>query len=197
MFRPEPWAEAFVKTAGTPLSAKDALDYLKVFCRAALALPGDLSGKNDADRLGRSIRAALARTELIAEGCGENQGSATGEANNDTIVLAERFVLLMLKKKCFHHYKRIIREIEKTIHKQMGIEEVFVEAAVDLGEELMATLKEKAKQLSGAKDVVFSIRLIPDLIGGFRIRWGSMLFDGSIKGQLRKMTVDLGALYSG
>ncbi|MCL1928979.1 MAG: F0F1 ATP synthase subunit delta [Treponema sp.] len=197
MFRPEPWAEAFVKAAGTPLGAKDALEYLKVFCRAALALPGDLSGKNDADRLGKIIKAALARTGFAAESCAENQGGSAGEVLKDTIELAERFVQLMLRKKCFHRYKGIIREIEKIIHKKMGIEEVFVEAAVDLGEDLVTVLKEKAKQLSGAKDIIFSIRLIPDLIGGFRIRWGSMLFDGSIKGQLQKMTADLGALYSG
>jgi len=190
VFRPEPWAEAFVKTAGTSSAAETALDYLKVFCRAALVLPGDLSGRNDADRLEKSISAALARTGNSLE----TEGGS--EACSYPAVLAERFVLLMLRKKCFHYYKRIVREIEKNIYKQNGIEEIFVEAAVDLGEDLLAALKEKAKQLSGAKDVIFSLRLIPDLIGGFRIRWGSMLYDGSIKGRLHKMTADLGVLYS-
>ena len=58
MFRPENWATAFVHAAKTPLAAEEALEYLKIFCFAALSLPGDLSGRNDADRLGRSIRAA-------------------------------------------------------------------------------------------------------------------------------------------
>ena len=180
MFRTEPWAEAFVNAAGTSSKAENALEYLKVFCRAALSLPGDLSGRNDADRLGRSIGSALARAKHPIE------------SGREPIVLAERFVQLMLRKKCFHHYKVIIRTIEKNIYKQKGIEEVFVEAAVDPGEEFLTKAKEKVKQLSGAKDIVFSLRIIPDLVGGFRIRWGSTLFDGSIRGRLQKMTSDLG-----
>jgi len=189
VFRLEPWAEAFVNAAGTSSAAETALDYLKVFCCAALTLSGDLSGKNDADRLEKSIRAAIVRTSSSAE------SDAETDVCNNPIVLAERFVQLMFRKKCFHYYKEIIREIEKNIYKQKGIEEIFVEAAEDLGEELLSALKEKAKHLSGAKDVIFSFKLVPDLIGGFRMRWGSKLFDGSIKGQLQKMTVDLGALY--
>lgn len=184
MFRTDPWAEAFINAAENPAAAENALEYLKVFCRAALNLPGDLSGKNDADRLGRSIKTALARTRHPMEG------------SSEPMVLAERFVQLLLRKKVFHHYKEIIRTIEKNIYNQKGIKEVFMEAATDPGEELMEKIKEKVKQLSGATDIIFSLRIIPGLIGGFRIRWGSILFDGSIKGRLQKMTSDLGAYSS-
>jgi len=112
-------------------------------------------------------------------------------------VLAIRFVQLMLLRNCFYQSKKIIREIEKSIDKQKGIEEVHVETAVLPEEKLLAGLKEKAKLLSGAQEVRLSLQLVPDLIGGFRIRWRSMLFDGSIKGHLQKMAGNFGARYSG
>jgi F0F1-type ATP synthase delta subunit len=46
--------------------------------------------------------------------------------------------------------------------------------------------------LTGAKDVKLIIRVIPDLSGGMRLRWGSTVFDGSIKWRLEKMAGDIG-----
>lgn len=181
-FKPEPWAHAFVTISGSVSVAEEALEYLRVFCHAALTLPGDLSGRNDADRLGRSIETALA----------QSQGNT--EQAEQPAVLAERFVQLMLRKHCFHQYKRIIREIEKTIYKQKGIEEVFIETAVEPDDSFLEAVRMQAKVLTGAKEVKLSRRLIPELVGGLRIRWGSVLYDGSIKRRLQKMAGDLGAL---
>jgi len=183
-FRPEPWAETFIKAAGTPSVAEEALEELKVFCRAALALPGDLSGKNDADRLGRSITAALARFDGI-------------DAGSVSAVLAVRFVQQILRKGCFHQYKKIIRRIQKDINKKKGIEEMVMETAAEPAGEFLTGLTEKAKTITGAREVQLTVRLIPELIGGFRLRWGSLLFDGSVKRRLQKMAEDLGALKNG
>ena len=188
-FKPEPWAHAFVTISGSVSVAEEALEYLRVFCHAALTLPGDLSGRNDADRLGRSIEAALACGGSLAQ----SQGN-TEQAEQPAVQLAERFVQLMLRKHCFHQYKRIIREIEKTIYKQKGIEEVFIETAVEPDDSFLEAVRMQAKVLTGAKEVKLSRRLIPELVGGLRIRWGSVLYDGSIKRRLQKMAGDLGAL---
>jgi len=179
VFRPEPWAEAFIKAAGSSSAAEESLEYLRVFCRAALALPGDLSGKNDADRLGRYIKAALTKSD-----------SSTGYPAE----LAGRVVQIMVRKNCFHQYKKIIREIEKNINKQKGIEEVIVEAAEEPGEELVVKLREKIKYLTGARGIKLTLRLIPGIIGGLRIRWGSILLDGSVKRRMQKMAGDIEAL---
>ena len=179
MFKPEPWAAAFVNSAGTPYAAEQALEYVKIFCSAALSLPGYFSGKNDADRLGRAINRALA------------SGSAM-----EPSMLAGNFVQLMLRKGCFTQYKNIIRCIEKIILKQKGIEEVFIETAADPEEQLLMMVQEKAKKLTGAKEVILSVNIVPGLIGGLRLRWGSMVFDGSIRHQLQKMAANLGAMNS-
>jgi F-type H+-transporting ATPase subunit delta len=193
-FRPEPWAEAFVNAAGSAFAAEEALENLRVFCRAALMLPGDLSGRNDADRLGRCITAALAFVS------GRETAKRMPESGGtDVAGFASRFIQLMLRKNCFHCYKRILREIEKAIYRQKGIEEVIVETAVELEGGILEAIREKALYLTGARDIKLISRVIPDLIGGLRLRWGGIVLDGSVKRQLEKMARDISALsgYSG
>jgi len=184
-FRPEPWAEAFVSAAGNALAAEEALEYLRVYCRAALTLPGELSGRNDADRLGRYIAAALVSSGKAAK-------TAREGGETDTAVFASRFIQLILRKRYFYRYKEILRGIEKVIYKQKGIEEVIVEAAEKPQEEILDAARKKALCLTGAKDIKLILRVIPDLIGGVRLRWGSIVFDGSIKWRLEKMAADIG-----
>ena len=178
MFKADNWAKAFVNTTKTPLDAEEALNFLKTFCYAALSLPGDLSGKNDADRLGRSIEAAWLR---FSEQNNDNAQETVETPTKQNFRLAERFVMLMLRKDCFHHYTKILRSIEKIINKQKGIEEVTVEAAIKLDNELLRDIEAKAKSLLGAREINLTQHLVPDLIGGIRIRWGSKRYDGSIK----------------
>ena len=181
MFRAENWARAFVNAAKNPLAAEEALQYLKVFCNGALSLPGDLSGTNDSDRLGKLI--AAAKNRFFEKN--ENDSAM----RNFTV--AERFIQLMVRRYCFHQYKKIIRSTEKIIYKQKGIEEVIVEAPVDLDKEFLETLGEKTKKMIGAKEIKLTQHLLPELIGGLRLRWGSTLYDGSIRRALQMMALEL------
>jgi len=185
-FRPEPWAEAFMSAAGSASVAEEALEDLRVFCHAALMLPGDLSGRNDADRLGRCITAALVS---ISKATPARKGN-----EQDVAVFASRFIQLMMRNRCFYQYQGIVREIEKAINKQNEIEEVIIETAEELQEGILEAVKEKALRLTGAKGIKLILRVIPDLIGGIRLRWGSIVLDGSIKWRLEKMAEDMSAL---
>jgi F-type H+-transporting ATPase subunit delta len=190
MFRVEPWAEAFTGTA--VLAPEDqeeelsltaeALEYLRLFCRSALLLSGDLSGRGDADRIDGSIQRALEKQDL--SGPASSRSKAAAEA-------ARRFILLMIRKGRFHQHKRIILGIEKIINRRKGLEEVIVETAVEPDEQLLSAVREKAAALTGAREIKTTVRVIPSLIGGVRLRIGSMLFDGSIKTQLKKMASDI------
>jgi ATP synthase F1 delta subunit len=181
MFRSENWAIAFVHASKTTLNAEEALQYLKLFCNTALALPGDLFGKNDSDRLEKII---ISAKKKYFEKNADNSA-----LHNYTI--AERFFQLMVRRYCFQHYKKIIRSTEKIINRQKGIEEVVVESTVDLDMEFMDIMAEKTKKLIGAKEIKLKQRLIPELIGGLRLRHGSMLYDGSIKRALEIMGSEL------
>jgi len=176
-----------MSAAGSVSVAEEALEHLRVFCHAALMLPGDLSGRNDADRLGRYITAALVSIGKAATTAREGN-------EQDAAVFASRFIQLMLRNHCFYQYQGIVREIEKAINKQNGIEEVIIETAEELQEGILEAVKEKALRLTGAKGVKLILRVIPDLIGGVRLRWGSIVLDGSIKWRLEKMAMDMSAL---
>ena len=178
MFKPEPWAEAFYNTAGSAAFAEEALEYLVIFCHAALALPGNISGRTNADRLGKMLRTALSRN---------------GENNVPGAELALHYIQIMVRRSYLYQQKSIIHCIEKKINKQKGIEEVVVETAVEPEEQLLALIKEKAKALTGANEVKLNAKIIPDLIGGIRLRWGNMVIDSSIKRSLQNMELHLGA----
>ncbi|MDR2663364.1 MAG: F0F1 ATP synthase subunit delta [Treponema sp.] len=190
MFRVEPWAEAFAGTAalspedpGEGLSrTEEALEYLRLFCRSALLLPGDLSGRGDAERMDGAIQRAL-----------EKQGPSGPPRSKAAADAARRFILLMIRRGSFHQHKRIILGIEKIINRRKGREEVIVETAVEPDERFLSAVRKKAAVLTGAREIKTTVRVIPSLIGGVRLRIGSMLFDGSIKGQLKKMASDLSA----
>ena len=193
MYKPESWAEAFVNTAGTAGMAEEALEILKVFCRAALRAPGYLSGTNDANRFGKTIQNALIK---CSKQKAENSIQSADPQSKQSLELAERFILLMLQKKCFKQYKEIINRIEKRINGLNGIEEVTVESPVKMDGSFIADIKEKAKYLTGAKAVKISVHLVPELIGGLRIRFGSRVFDGTIKHALYTMATNLETLNS-
>jgi F-type H+-transporting ATPase subunit delta len=182
MFRAESWAEAFTASAEkTGADGEKALEYLKVFCRAALSAPGDLSGLNDAERLGTFIDAALDKTGL---------------AGGDTR-LALRFTLLMIRKNVFRRYRAVIRGIEKNINRKKGLVELVCETASPPEEKLLSLVREKALALTGAREIKTENRVIPELIGGIRLRIGSRLFDGSLKTRLRLMASELGKVRNG
>jgi hypothetical protein len=187
-FRPEPWAEAFINAAGSAAVAEEAMEHLRAYCCAALRLPGDISGRNDADRLGRRITAAL----------GSAGAQTTSKKDGmDAANYASRFIQLMIRKRRFNYYKEIIREIEKAIENQKGIKEVILETAETPDAEILEASREEALRLTGAKGVKLVSRVIPELIGGIRLRWGSTVLDGSIKWRLDKMAAAIGNLNDG
>ncbi|MDR1306251.1 MAG: F0F1 ATP synthase subunit delta [Treponema sp.] len=200
MFRADPWAEAFTGTAalspenpeeGLSL-AEEALEYLRIFCRSALLLPGDIAGRGDADRMDASIQRALEKQGRSGPAASLTPASPRSKAAVDT---ARRFILLMIRKGCFHQHQRIILKIEKIIHRRKGLEEVIVETAVEPDEQLLSAIRKKAAFLTGAREIKTTVRVIPELLGGLRLRVGSMLFDGSVRTRLKKMALDLSAVH--
>ena len=52
---------------------------------------------------------------------------------------------------------------------------------------------EKVKTLTGAAGVELQTKVEPDLIGGVIVKVGSQVFDSSLRGQLRRIGLSLGA----
>jgi F-type H+-transporting ATPase subunit delta len=66
-----------------------------------------------------------------------------------------------------------------------------VTSAVELSDQQKQTIADRVKQLGQADHVEVEARLDPDLIGGVVIKVGSQVIDLSIRGQLRKLALQL------
>ncbi|MEB3175859.1 MAG: ATP synthase F1 subunit delta, partial [Cyanobacteriota bacterium] len=67
-----------------------------------------------------------------------------------------------------------------------------VTSALKLTESQRETVAAKVKQLTGAEAVELETAIDPDIIGGVVIKVGSQVFDSSLRGQLRRIGLNLG-----
>jgi F-type H+-transporting ATPase subunit delta len=194
VFKPSVWAQAFIADCtasagdGTPLDhAREALECLKTYVHCALSLPGYLSGKGDAERLDSRLQKALEASGFAGEKTG-----AGGPARGSPSETSRRFLFLMIRRGCFRYCRTIIVEIEKIINRSRGLITVILESAFAPGEALTGSIKKKILEQSDFRDVELTTHINPNLVGGLRLRIGSILFDASIKTQLQRMAADLG-----
>jgi F-type H+-transporting ATPase subunit delta len=190
VFKAEVWAKAFIADCtgsvrdGTPLEyACEALECLKVYVHCALSLPGYLSGKNDAARLDSRIQKAL-----------EASAGGPGLARSSPPETARRFLFLMIRRGCFRFCRAVIVEIENLINRGRGVVKVILESAFTPDEALLGSIKKRVLEQSDYRDLELTTHINPGLVGGFRLKIGSILFDASIKTQLQRMAADLGKM---
>jgi F-type H+-transporting ATPase subunit delta len=79
-----------------------------------------------------------------------------------------------------HEYKRLWRESQNIVTATL----TFVERP---GATDMAVIRAKVKQLVGGKEVELEEKEDKSLIGGFTLRIGDQILDGSLKGRLAKV----------
>lgn len=81
-------------------------------------------------------------------------------------------------------YQRILRELQQTT-----LAEVI--SAVPISEEQASALIERIRRRTAAVRVELRRRVDPDLLGGMIIKIGDEVIDASLRGQLRKLTLQL------
>ncbi len=81
-------------------------------------------------------------------------------------------------------YQVLLRELKQTVLAD-------VVSAVALSEEQTATIRERVAALSGAQNVELSVQIDPDLLGGLIVKVGSQVIDASLRGQLRRIGMQL------
>jgi F-type H+-transporting ATPase subunit delta len=62
-----------------------------------------------------------------------------------------------------------------------------------MGGDFEDTLKKQIQEKTGAPEIKLEKRIMPELLGGCRLRMDSTLIDASLRSQLQKMAVDLKA----
>jgi F-type H+-transporting ATPase subunit delta len=186
MFPAERWAEAFVHAAGTleagPAASLQSAGEGLAFLRAVLPLlreiPGEAAGYAMALRLEKTLRAALAKT-------------AAGKSPGPEAAL--RLIVLLVKKGRLPQGDELTGAIEKIIDLRRGLLECVLESAAAPEEDFLEDLKTVLLKKTGAPEIRLLCRIQPELLAGFRLRLGDEVLDLSLRGQLGRMAVDLGA----
>ncbi|NTU43019.1 MAG: ATP synthase F1 subunit delta [Nitrospirales bacterium] len=94
-----------------------------------------------------------------------------------------RYIDYLTEEKAISGLKEIVSSIEEAYLTQKNWAKAEVTAPVPLGKEYEKGLKDSLKGITG-REIDLNITVDPSLLGGMRIRIGSTLYDGSIKGQL-------------
>jgi F-type H+-transporting ATPase subunit delta len=83
-------------------------------------------------------------------------------------------------------YQLLLRELNQTVLAD-------VVAATDLTDSQKEAIKIRVADLTGARSVELSVQVDPTLIGGLVIKVGSQVIDASLRGQLRRIGMQLAA----
>jgi F-type H+-transporting ATPase subunit delta len=112
-------------------------------------------------------------------------GKSNSLFKNFLLLLVDRRRIFFLTAIC-EQYLTLLREINNTVLAELV-------SAKELNEQQKQAVEEKVKVLTKARTVELKTSVNPDLIGGVIIKVGSRVFDASLRGQLRRLSLSLGA----
>jgi len=104
---------------------------------------------------------------------------------NFVMLLIDKGRILFLEGIC-KQYLVLLRDL-----KQIVLAEVT--SATPLNDAQQDTIRQKVIQMTGANEVEIETALDAALIGGVVIKVGSQVVDASLRGQLRRISLQLGA----
>jgi F-type H+-transporting ATPase subunit delta len=163
--------------------AEAGLAALKALLPVLGPFSGSLQGRRAAGQLEGMIRKAL-----------QNDGPL--EAGEE---YALRMVVLLARKGALAHAPALIQALQALVDRQRGVLRLTVETAhpADTGYPIATAFIEDLKRAltgqGGIKELALQVRLVPELIGGYRVRIGSILVDASLRKQLQGLERDLRA----
>jgi F-type H+-transporting ATPase subunit delta len=101
----------------------------------------------------------------------------------DLTVLTKNFLLLLIKKGRLVVFSEICKFYDSFLDKEDGRLRAEVSLAVKSDDVLLEEIKKKLEKIT-EQEVVLSVKIDPNLIGGALVRSGDLIFDGSVKTQL-------------
>jgi len=158
---------------------------------------------NQAEKIGEDLRSILELLDnspelqefvgnpvIKAENKKEILRRITGEETNKLLV---NFLMLLVDKRRIVFLEQIGKQYLEILREINNIVLAEITSASELNDGQRQTLIEKVKTLTGAAGVDLETTVEPELIGGVIIKVGSQVFDSSLKGQLRRIGLSLGA----
>jgi F-type H+-transporting ATPase subunit delta len=177
MFPKDRWADAFVTVCAD--HAGQGLAVLKAIAPAVSRLPGRVEGTGDALALEGILRAALE-----AAGAGADKTGAE---------IAVRFVALLVRRGRFKQLEEAVGAVEQRVDAENRVLAAELESAYPPEEDLLEELKAALIRKYRVREIRLVTRIVPELLGGYRLRAGADLVDSSVRGQLQRMAVDIHA----
>ncbi len=105
---------------------------------------------------------------------------------NFIMLLVDKGRVVFLEAIC-EQYLALLRKVTNTVLAE-------VTASTELSDKQRRAVIDKIKSLTDAQSVEIKTDIDPNLIGGVIIKVGSQVFDASLRGQLRRISVSLGAV---
>ncbi len=81
----------------------------------------------------------------------------------------------------------VVRAYESFVDRELGRARVTIRSAAALTDAQRAELEALARRLTGSREVMASIAVDPNLLGGVMLDVGGTVYDGSVKTQLERL----------
>ena len=172
----DPYAQALLSIA----QSKDSVDALSQVVADLLNL------MKESDELTAFLASPIADNNAKKAVLNQILGDeANPQLKNFLMLLVDRGRIYLVEP-IFQQFQAKVREINQTVLAE-------VVSAVELSDEQKETVRQKVQRMTEAKSIELASRIDPDLIGGVVIQIGSQVLDASIRGQLRRIGLQLGA----
>ncbi|AMA08515.1 ATP synthase F1 subunit delta [Picosynechococcus sp. PCC 73109] len=121
----------------------------------------------------------------------DKKGVLQGVCGQDVDAYFLNFLFLLVDRRRIVFLEGICQEFVALQRKLNNIVLADVTSAQPLTTDQEAAIADQVKQMTGANAVELNISTDADLIGGVVIKVGSKVFDASLRGQLRRISMDL------
>ena len=102
------------------------------------------------------------------------------------------FLAVLANHNRMEGFEAVLAEVRREMNARLGVEEVEVTTARPLGAPARRALEARLAELSGAR-IRATFHEDRELVGGARLRVGSMVYDGSVRGRLDQLREKLAA----
>ncbi len=171
-----PYAQALLSIA----QSKDSIDEIAQISADFLNLLKESAGLSDF--LANPIANSDAKRGVIKKVLGDDTNT---EMKNFLMLLVDKG-RIYLAEPILQQFQAQVRELKQTVLAE-------VTSAVELSDEQKETVRQKVQRITSANAVELETSIDPDLIGGVIIQIGSQVLDASLRGQLRRIGLQLGA----
>lgn len=112
-----------------------------------------------------------------------------GDAANQQM---KNFLMLLVDRGRVYLVEPILQQFQAQVRELKQTVLAEVTSAIELSDEQKETVRQKVQKMTEAHSVELETKIDPDLMGGVIIQIGSQVLDASIRGQLRRIGLQLG-----